>query len=441
MKADYSVSSMSLPDRLPNKVAELQTRLSEALDTIEAIRSGAADAVIGNGPEPSVLTLAGADAPYRLIVEMMGEGSVTLASDGTILYCNDRFAEMVRRPTEELVGLPFRALLAANQHPKLEEMLDCVPEEIRRERVTLRLPDGELAVQIATRSMALSGVRGAIATVTDLTEIEAARQARDGFFASMSHELRTPLTSILGYVGIILGGVSGPITAKQEQQLSVVKKSGVHLLSLLNNLLDFAKLEEGKVPIHFEPVSCNAITEEVVAMLRPLAVAKHLELTVVMPKKDLDLETDRRALSQILINLVGNGIKYTDTGEVKLEVLQKETGDRREVNFQVSDTGPGIPLSEQEKLFQRFKRMHADDSPTKGSGLGLFVSKRLAELIGGNISFKSTPGKGSRFTLSIDGDAVAELQRSAADAAEAKTQGRLLNSASKASKAANHQTP
>jgi signal transduction histidine kinase len=247
----------------------------------------------------------------------------------------------------------------------------------------------------------------------------------------MSHELRTPLTSILGYVGLLLGGVSGPITAKQEHQLSTVKTSGLHLLSLLNNLLDFAKLEAGKVPIHFEPVSCDAIVEEVVAMLRPLAVAKHLELTVVKLKKDLDLETDRRALSQILINLMGNGIKYTDTGEVKLEVLQGEAGDRREVNFQVSDTGPGIPLSEQEKLFQRFERMDANDSPTKGTGLGLFVSKRLAQLIGGNISFKSDPGKGSRFTLSIDGDAVADRQRSAADAAEAKTQGRLLNSASK----------
>ena len=366
-----------------------------------------------------------------MIVEMMGEGSVTLATDGTILYCNDRFAEMVRWPAEELVGLPFRKLLAANQHPKLEEMLDCVPEEIRRERVTLKRPDGELAVQIATRSLALAGVQGTIATVTDLTEIEAARQARDGFFASMSHELRTPLTSILGYVGILLGGVSGPLTEKQEHQLSTVKTSGLHLLSLLNNLLDFAKLEAGKVAIYFERVSCNAIVEEVAAMLRPLAMAKHLKLTVVAPKKDLDLETDRRALSQILINLVGNGIKYTDSGEVRLEVLQKRTGDRREVNFQVSDTGPGIPLSEQDKLFQRFERVDANESPTKGSGLGLFVSKRLAQLIGGNISFKSDPGKGSRFTLSIDGNAVAALQQGAADAAEAKNQGRLLNSASK----------
>ena len=114
MKTDYSVGSLSIPNPLPNKVAELQTRLSEALDTIEAIRSGAADAVIGNGPEPSVLTLAGADFPYRLIVEMMGEGSVTLATDGTILYCNDRFAQMVDRTSEELVGLSFRDLLAAD---------------------------------------------------------------------------------------------------------------------------------------------------------------------------------------------------------------------------------------------------------------------------------------------------------------------------------------
>ena len=168
--------------------------------------------------------------------------------------------------------------------------------------MTLKRSDGEIPVQIATRSFALAGVQGTIATVTDLTEIEAARKARDSFFASMSHELRTPLTSILGYVGMLLGGLGGPLTAEQERQLSVVKTSGLHLLSLLNNLLDFAKLEAGKVVIRFEPVSCNAIVEEVATMLRPLAMAKHLKLTVVTPKKDLDLETDRRALSQILIN-------------------------------------------------------------------------------------------------------------------------------------------
>ena len=238
--------------------------------------------------------------------------------------------------------------------------------------------------------------------MTDLAEIEAARQARDSFFASMSHELRTPLTSILGYVGMLLGGLGGSLTAEQERQLSVVKTSGLHLLSLLNNLLDFAKLEAGKVAIYFERVSCNAIVEEVATMLKPLATAKHLKLTVVAPKKNLDLETDRRALSQILINLVGNGIKYTDAGEVRIELLRKGTGDRREVHFNVADTGPGIPLSDQDKLFQRFKRMDANDSPTKGSGLGLFVSKRLAQLIGASISFKSTPGNGSVFTLSFN---------------------------------------
>ena len=152
LKSHSSIGSISTPDRLPNQVAELQSRLSEALETIDAIRTGAADAVIGSGPQPSVLTLAGADLPYRLIVEMMGEGSVTLATDGTILYCNDRFAQMVGRTSEELVGLSFRDLLTAGQHQKLEQMLDCIPDQIRRERVTLNWPDGELPVQIATRS-------------------------------------------------------------------------------------------------------------------------------------------------------------------------------------------------------------------------------------------------------------------------------------------------
>ena len=125
-------------------------------------------------------------------------------------------------------------------------MLGAPPEETRRETVKLKRPDDEITAQITMRSLALSGFEGVIATVTDLTELEEARQAKDRFFASMSHELRTPLTCILGYVGLVLGRHAGPLTDEQERQLSIVKRSGEHLLSLLVSLLDLAKIRRGE---------------------------------------------------------------------------------------------------------------------------------------------------------------------------------------------------
>ena len=149
-------------------------------------------------------------------------------------------------------------------------------------------------------------------------------------------------------------------------------------------------------------------------MLKPLATTKNIKITVDAPKRDVILQSDALALSQILINLTGNSIKFTDTGEVKIEIRRRRTGDRREVEFSVTDTGRGIPLEVQERLFESFKHMDTlHDIPTEGTGLGLYISKKFAQLIGGRISFKSALGKGSRFVLCIDGDAVANLQKGA----------------------------
>src|SRR5712691_244092 len=232
-------------------------------------------------------------------------------------------------------------------------------------------------------------------------ELANANQAKDRFLATMSHELRTPLNAIIGFTGTLLMKLPGPTNAEQDKQLRTIQTSARHLLSLINDLLDLAKIESGKVQVTLEPVRCAEVLEEVAAGLRPLAEQKGLQFEVSLAKHDLVVLADRRALSQILINLTNNAIKFTEKGSVRLDVLHhhSETG-ATATHIQVADTGIGVRPEDKMKLFQAFSRVNTEDArPSEGTGLGLHLSQKLAELIGGYITLESEYGRGSRFTL------------------------------------------
>lgn len=233
-------------------------------------------------------------------------------------------------------------------------------------------------------------------------ELENAALVKDRFLASMSHELRTPLNAIIGFTGTLLMKLPGPLNSEQDKQLRIVQTGAKHLLSLINDLLDVAKLSANKVTLNLEPVDCKTLIEEVSATLEMEARRKGLAFAVHTPPVDVLLLTDRRALSQILINLVGNAIKFTQQGrvDVVLQDLQLPTG--RAVQLRVQDTGPGIPLQEQPRLFEAFSRVEsADRRHHEGTGLGLHLSRKLAEALGGTLGFDSTEGLGSTFTLQL----------------------------------------
>ena len=231
-------------------------------------------------------------------------------------------------------------------------------------------------------------------------ELEKASLAKDRFLASMSHELRTPLNAIIGFTGTLLMRLPGPLTPDQDHQLQTVRTSARHLLSLINDLLDLAKIESGKVEIDTESVACQRVVNEVVTTLRPLAEAKGLTFELRMPAQDVMVKTDRRALSQILLNLTNNAIKFTETGVVRLEVGNPRS-DNRPIELRVIDTGIGIKPADQEKLFKAFSPLAAATGRSDGTGLGLHLSQKLAELLGGSIRFTSEFGKGSAFILSL----------------------------------------
>jgi protein-histidine pros-kinase len=194
----------------------------------------------------------------------------------------------------------------------------------------------------------------------------------------------------------------GPLTSEQEKQLRTVQASAKHLLALINDLLDLAKIESGKVDVSLEPVVCQNVVEEVSAALRPLAENKGLMIEVKLPKEDLAVRTDRRALHQILLNLTNNAIKFTEKGKIRLELGQRQDKGQKITEIRVVDTGIGIRPDDQKKLFQAFSQV--DSSPVRrfeGTGLGLHLSQKLANLLGAQITFQSEYGKGSTFVVAL----------------------------------------
>jgi PAS domain S-box-containing protein len=233
-------------------------------------------------------------------------------------------------------------------------------------------------------------------------ELEKANLAKNRFLATMSHELRTPLNAIIGFTGTLLMRLPGPLTPDQERQLRTVQTGGRHLLSLINDLLDLARIESGKLEMRREPVNCREIVDEIADYLRPMAESNDVVVSIKTPPRELLVQTDRRALHQILLNLGNNAVKFTKAGSVRLQVQEQMIGNVPLVEFAVIDTGIGIRPEDHNKLFQAFSRVDASiERCYQGTGLGLYLSQKLAEMLSGQITFETEFGKGSTFRLTL----------------------------------------
>ena len=227
---------------------------------------------------------------------------------------------------------------------------------------------------------------------------DAANRAKSEFFATMSHELRTPLNSIIGFSSLMLEGLTGPCTPEQTRQLAMIQKSGQQLLELVTEILDIAKIEAGTLSIQAEPVRLRVLLTEQCQLLRPLTDERGLELRGPDCDPAVVVDADPKRVRQIVRNLVSNAAKFTDAGHVRVSV----DVDGSVARICVEDTGIGIAADELERLFVPFWRSHAPGSFARGgTGLGLPISRRLVEAMGGEFSVSSELGRGSRFAFSL----------------------------------------
>ncbi|HLU24748.1 MAG TPA: GAF domain-containing sensor histidine kinase [Longimicrobiales bacterium] len=226
----------------------------------------------------------------------------------------------------------------------------------------------------------------------------AASKAKSDFLAVMSHELKTPLTTIVACTDLLEAEIAGPLNKEQRDQLGHILASAMHLLQLIDEILSFSRMEAGRERVQLEWVELQEFVNETAVLIRPVALDKGLNFRVRAPEEPIRIETDPSKVRQILLNLLSNAVKFTDRGEVSLEAWQEGA----EVVFRVRDTGIGIAPDQLERIFEPFWQVEQSASRRAGgTGLGLSVARRLARLLGGDVTVESEPGVGSVFVVRI----------------------------------------
>ena len=362
---------------------------------------------------------AGSAETLDQALAVIPDGFLLCDKDDRVVRWNERYVEMFPWLRGTLhVGMPYHQVATASAG---DVMLDMTPEERANwlaERVKSHLRGDDnwerdlgngLVVHVTDRRTREGGVVSVYHDVTAAerklaqakANAEAANQAKSQFLATMSHEIRTPLNAVLGLNELML---HSPLDSQQRRHAELIGSSGRLLLALINDILDVSRIEAGHMQLTSAPFSVRMAAEGVVALMRERAVAKGLALRLEFaPNEDALIQGDAIRIQQILFNLVGNAVKFTDQGTVQVSVtVEPGAGRALTLHLAVSDTGIGIPASAMPTLFDRFTQ--ADSTTMRrygGSGLGLAITREIVQMMGGTIATTSTPGLGSRFTISI----------------------------------------
>jgi PAS domain S-box-containing protein len=393
--------NVELERRVSDRTAELEREVAEHRRTEESLRQS----------ERRYRELV--HSANSIIVRWDTEGHITFLNEFGQAFFGLREGEYLGRPVigtivpvSESSGRDLVALMRhVAQHPEDHTVNE--NENVRR--------DGE-RVWIAWTNRPVYDEKGELVETlsvgNDITQLksaerelkvakeaaESADRLKSAFLATMSHELRTPLNSIIGFTGLLLEGLPGPVNEEQAKQLGMVQNSSRHLLALINDVLDLSKIEAGQLSVQKAPFDFREAATRVVTSVKPLAEKKGLRMRVALAPEVGTVVSDRRRVEQVLMNLLSNAIKFTDRGEVEVATAIRE-GD---VVTSVRDTGIGVKPEDQAILFRPFQQVDIGLARThEGTGLGLSICRKLLGLLGGAIDFTSTFGVGSVFTFRI----------------------------------------
>ncbi len=371
----------------------------------------------------------------QLILDNVADSIVTITEKGTIVSCNPGTEKIFGYAQDEMLGENLRILMPENEASAHDAYLDAYMKTgvasiigVGRE-LEGRSKDGTIfPIDLTVSQMEVNDEILFVGVVRDISErkkaeervhlakesADEANRAKSEFLSSMSHELRTPMNSILGFGQLLEDNPEEPLTQDQGDSVAHIMKSGRHLLELINDVLDLAKIESGKLGVSIENILLTDVLEECLSFFEPKAKARNIDKSVAgSDLASLYIRADRTRLKQVLLNLVSNAVKYNrQNGIIKISAEETTANVLR---IAVTDTGDGIPKSKQGELFKPFSRLGAENTEIEGTGIGLVVCKNLIELMNGSMGMESEVGKGSTFWFELP------LSERHHDAAEATT--------------------
>jgi PAS domain S-box-containing protein len=391
----------------------LQDQLQEARDTLEAIRGGEVDAVVVSGSSGNqIYSLTGAEQPYRVYVEQMQEGAVTVSDNGLVLYCNQRFAEMVKAPLECVIGANILPHLSANSWEEISSVFRKKEQAVKHEG-TLQCRDGtKLPVQLTASLLPLRDQVVICLIVTDLSlqkrqeklrlakEVaEEANVAKDSFLAALSHELRTPLTPALMALFSLERDQTLADSAKRD--VSMIRANIQLETRLIDDLLDLTRIAQGKLELDEGPLDVHAVLLRAIDICRPEIETKQQKLTLNIDAHRSKTIGDTVRIQQVMWNLIRNAVKFTPPGGSV--TISTQNVDQETVRVCVEDSGIGFQSEIAPKLFVAFEQNSRNITRQFGGlGLGLSISRSIVLAHGGTIQAESAgPKKGATFTIEL----------------------------------------
>jgi len=382
---------------------ELRQRLQEAEETLDAIRSGEVDALVVSGPSgEKVFTLEGAEHPYRVLVESMNEGAISLSLDGTILYCNAAFARLIECPLDRIMGRDLSEFVPAEEREVLERLIRRGHHDAVRAELSILATSGRsLPTQVSLNPINLEEGPSIGVIVTDLSErkrheqAEAAVRMRDEFLAIASHELRTPLTTLVLSLAVVEHDRMKGDLEQIHRSLRRAQKQAERMGHLVDRMLDVSQIASGKLKLELAPCDLSDVVKDVAERLSEEASNAACELRRKLSSGIVG-QWDRFRLDEALSNVLSNAIKYGAGHPID---IQLQARDEKAV-LVVEDRGIGIAPDDLCRIFGRFERTIASKN-YGGLGLGLYITRQIIEQQGGSIRAENRSHGGARFVIEL----------------------------------------